>query len=143
MWEPNPLPCNIARMRSAFLFGAPFLLAACATTPSPPATPAEDGLVRAGIGQEVTVAGPRVVPLAVIEDSRCPRDVQCVWSGTVRLSIRIITGRGAETQDIALGQRIPVADGTLLLADVTPARTSEAAIPPGDYRFAFRFDGGY
>ncbi|MCC6828726.1 MAG: hypothetical protein IT550_10920 [Novosphingobium sp.] len=131
-------------MKALISLGALVLLAACAKTAPPVASEhSHASLVHAGIGQEVTVDGPRVVPLAVIEDSRCPESVQCVWSGQVRISIRIITGRGAETRDVTLGERIPVADGTLLLADVEPARTSEAAIPPGDYRFGFRFDGGY
>ena len=128
-------------MRSSLIFSAPFLLAACATIPPHPESPADESLVYARIGQEIQVGGPRVVPLAVIEDSRCPAGTQCVWSGQLRLSIRIVTGPGAETRIIALGERIPVADGTLLLGDVKPARKREAAIPQREYRFGFRFDG--
>lgn len=122
------------------------LLAGCATV-SPPVVsaevPQEPALTYAAIRQEVNVGGPRVTPLAVLEDSRCPQGVQCVWAGRLRLSIRVTTGPGAETREITLGTPIPVADGTLLLADASPARKAKAAVPPGDYRFGFRFDGGY
>jgi hypothetical protein len=33
-------------------------------------------------------------------------------------------------------------NGMLELVTVRPAKTSEAAIAPGDYRFGFRFSGG-
>src|SRR3546814_14872369 len=33
-----------------------------------------------------------VTPLAVIEDSRCPRDVQCVWQGRVMLRAQLDLG---------------------------------------------------
>lgn len=133
-------------MKAALSLFALGLLTGCATASTPPAsteTPREPALTYAAIGQDVNVGGPRVTPLAVIEDSRCPHGVQCVWAGRVRLPIRVTTGPGAETRDITLGTPIPVADGTLLLADALPARKAKAAIPPGDYRFGFRFDGGY
>ena len=133
-------------MKRAFFLAAVCLLAGCATAspqPLPAQTPQEPALTYAAIGQEVNVGGPRVMPLAVVEDSRCPPDVRCVWAGRLRLSIRVTTGPGAETREITLGKPIPVADGTLLLADAPRAGKAKAAIPPGDYRFGFRFDGGY
>ena len=39
----------------------------------------------ARIGQAVYVDGPIIKPIAVIEDSRCPAEVQCVWPGRVRI----------------------------------------------------------
>lgn len=94
--------------------------------------------------REILVDGPRVTPLAVLEDSRCPENARCVWAGRVRINARIVTGRGTEEREMTLGQPISVADGQLLLGDVQPSRkTAEAAVSPGDYRFGFRFDGGY
>jgi hypothetical protein len=112
---------------------------ACATTPAPPA---HNGLSYGHIGQEVSVDGPRVTPLAVLEDSRCPANVTCVWAGRVRISAKVTTGRGSEPRELTLGQPIAVADGTLLLGDVLPARKSRDVTAASDYRFGFRFDGG-
>lgn len=116
-------------------------LSACATVPQPETA---GGYTYTRIGHEIRVDGPRVMPLAVIEDSRCPENVRCVWAGRVRITARIITGRGPEKHEMTLGQPIQVADGALLLGDVQPGRKkNEAAVAPGDYRFGFRFDGGY
>ena len=117
------------------------LLAGCVTTPDPTTA---GGYSYTRIGREILVDGPRVTPLAILEDSRCPENARCVWAGRVRINARIAAGRGVEEREITLGQPIPIVDGQLLLGDVQPSRkTTEAAVSPGDYRFGFRFDGGY
>lgn len=35
------------------------------------------------IGQSVIISGIKVTPIKVVEDSRCPSDVQCVWAGRI------------------------------------------------------------
>lgn len=101
-----------------------------------------DGIARAKLGQKVFVDGPHVTPLAVLEDSRCPAKVQCVWAGRVKLSVRIHLGSRDEDREVILGQPVHVADGSFELVEVAPAKTTEAVIPPGNYRFGFRFMGG-
>jgi hypothetical protein len=130
-------------MKLALPLAALFALDGCTLIPpaNPPAPPA-DGLAWARLGQAVTVGGPRVTPLRVIEDSRCPSEVQCVWAGQVRLSVRIETGAGASTRELTSGQGEPVADGSLTLVAVEPPTRAEVTIPPEIYRFGFRFDGG-
>lgn len=127
------------------IFAAPLALltGACASGGAPVSTPLHDGLEYARIGQDVNVGGPRVMPLKVLEDSRCPAGVACVWAGRLRISARITTGPGSEVRELTLNERIPVADGTLLLANVVPGRNRSGAIEARDYRFGFRFDGGY
>ena len=123
-------------------FAALLALAGCATA-SLPALP-EDGLTRAAMGQTVAVGGPKVTPLTVLEDSRCPAGVQCVWAGRVRISARVDLGRGSETRELTQGMPVPVADGTLELVQVQPAKPGSSAGPlaSADYRFALRFMGG-
>jgi len=103
-------------------------------------------LIFAALGQTVGVDGPRVTPLAVLEDSRCPMNARCVWGGQLRLRLRIDSGRGGEVE-ITSGKPITVADGTLELVQVRPDKVAGAAnngaIKPSDYRFGFRFMGGY
>ncbi|KMS59172.1 hypothetical protein V474_08085 [Novosphingobium barchaimii LL02] len=127
-----------------------------APTPAqPPSQPypselpaAETGapLTFAALGQTVTVDGPRVTPLAVLEDSRCPMNARCVWGGQLRLRLRIDSGRGGEIE-ITSGKPITIADGTLELVQVRPDKVAGAAnngaIRSSDYRFGFRFMGGY
>lgn len=127
-------------MRLFALFALP-ALAACVTV-YPPDKPVAPGLVYARLGQVVTVGGPRVTPLAVLEDSRCPAGVQCVWAGRVRLSVRIGVAQGATVREIVMGMPLPVADGALTLVDVLPEPRRDKPPAPEDYRFGFRFDGG-
>src|SRR5690606_25783612 len=97
----------------------------------------------AELNERVYVDGPYVTPLEVREDSRCPADVQCVWAGRVRLSVRIDLGARSETREIATDAPIEVADGRLSLVEVRPAKvagTQDGAGAP--YRFGFRFMGG-
>jgi hypothetical protein len=118
---------------------AAIALAGCATVPAP--HPA-GGVARAALGQRVYVDGPYVTPLAVLEDSRCPASVQCVWAGQVRLSMKIELGSRSEIREIATQEPIEVADGKLTLVEVQPARRTPDAIPPTAYRFGFTFAGG-
>jgi hypothetical protein len=114
------------------------LIAGCASS-SPPA---RSGLAYARLGQTVYVDGPRVTPLAVVEDSRCPTGVACVWAGRLRISARIDLGSGSRTREMTLGEPQQVADGTLELVEATPHPTAKRHIEFGDYRFGFRFMGG-
>lgn len=117
---------------------AALALAGCATVPSN-----NDGIARARIGQTVYVDGPKITPLAVLEDSRCPMNARCVWAGQVRLSVKIHLGSGSQVHQIVTGKPFPVADGTLELVEVTPDRVAgEKPFPEQDYRFGFRFTGG-
>ena len=102
----------------------------------------EDGSVEARLGQTVNVNGPRITPLRVLEDSRCPMEARCIHAGEVRLQVRIRLGRGSETRELKLGEPVQVADGKLTLQGVMPPRSVQRAIRPGDYRFSFTFAGG-
>ena len=113
------------------------LLAGCVTTRDN-----EDGSVTARLGQTVNVGGPRVTPLQVLEDSRCPMEARCIWAGRVRLSVRVTTGVGSDVREIASDKPLQVADGQLELVNVMPPRSVRGPIKPGDYRFSFRFGGG-
>jgi hypothetical protein len=122
----------------------PFALAACAVIPAAPGNPSEPAqtLAWAALGQRVYVDGPSVTPLEVLEDSRCPADVKCVWAGQVRIRATIHLGSGDTVRELTSGKPEQVADGTLELVEVQPATHSTKPIAPGDYRFGFRFMGG-
>jgi hypothetical protein len=96
----------------------------------------------ARIGQTVIVDGPRVRPLAVLEDSRCLANAVCVWSGQLRLRVRVSGGRWSVIKELTLGTPVPFADGALTLVGVTPGRSVGRTIKTSAYRFVFRFEGG-
>ena len=111
-------------------------LAACATVP-----PAEAGPT-AGLGQIAYANGLRVRPLEVVEDSRCPALVRCVWAGRLVLRAEVIGGNWQQVRNLELGQPQPIADGALTLIAAEPQKAAPGEIDPRAYRFTFRFDGG-
>ena len=109
-------------------------LASCATAPVPPASGPS-----AAIGKAAAVDGLRVRPIELLEDSRCPASVQCVWAGQVRLLVDITRGDGAHQQrELTLGAPQNIDWGWLTLTDVAPAKQAPGSIDPGAYRFTFR-----
>ena len=117
---------------------ATIAIASCATVP-----PAEPGPT-AGIGQMAYLNGLRVRPLQVVEDSRCPTNVQCVWAGRVRLLAAVELRGGSEElrTTLTLGEPMHVADGALRLVAVTPQKKAGTEIDARSYRFTFDFQGG-
>ncbi|MDB5726229.1 MAG: hypothetical protein JWQ16_2983 [Novosphingobium sp.] len=116
---------------------APLLLAGCVTYHV-----RGDGIARAGLGETVGVDGPRVTPLEVLEDSRCPMNARCVWAGQVRLKVRVHLGAGDVERELTSNKLVPVADGTLELVEVRPDRVAGETLDPKNYRFGFKFMGG-
>ena len=91
------------------------------------------GVVTAGLNETADLGdGLTVRPLAVVEDSRCPVDVTCVWAGRLRLRVNI---SGSDTE-LTLG----APDGAVVLAAVTPPPIAHwpANTPKPAYRFGFR-----
>jgi hypothetical protein len=114
------------------------LAGGCATMPEP----SHDGIARARLDEPVYVDGPAVTPLEVLEDSRCPSGVQCVWAGQLRLKVRFHLGARDELLELTLGKPVHVADGNLELIEALPNPVAGEPIKPASYRFGFRFMGG-
>ncbi|WP_017167335.1 hypothetical protein [Xanthomonas phaseoli] len=113
-------------------------LAGCATD-GPVASLPIEGPVR--LGEIAAVDGPKVRPDLVIEDSRCPADVQCIQAGRLIVRTTVLGGGWSKEMDLTLGVPVPVADGMLTLVDATPVPiASETAA--SDARFTFKFQGG-
>lgn len=82
--------------------------------------------------------------LEVTNDSRCPRDVLCIWAGNAVARLGLRAG---------MGPTVPYALNTTLdprsvvygiyrvsLVGLEPTPLSTAAIPPGDYRVTLRVE---
>ena len=111
------------------------LLAGCASN-----QPIE-GPVR--LGQVAYVGGPRVRADRIIEDSRCPVEVQCVSEGRLIVLVTVLGGGWSQQRSIMLGTPVHVADGSLTLVAATPAkRLAPPSGTPAPYRFTFQFQGG-
>lgn len=93
------------------------------------------------LGETAAVDGPNVRPEAVIEDSRCPLDVECIQAGRLVVRATVLGGGWSKQMDLTLGVPVPVADGMLTLVDATPVPvTTETTAAAA--RFTFKFQGG-
>ncbi|HVQ09351.1 MAG TPA: hypothetical protein VMS43_13040 [Allosphingosinicella sp.] len=124
------------------------LLAGCAAPAAAPGAPdapagevAAPGAVTVRLGGTARLGDLGVRPIAVVEDSRCPVGVECVWAGRLRLSAAV---SGVGEIELILGQPFALpGGGTLTLVAAAPAPRHRP--PPGAEtgpatRFSFRRD---
>ena len=117
---------------------AALALAACG--PKTPPAPIPPGPT-AGLGQPAEVNGLRLRPLEVLEDSRCPARVQCVWAGQVRLLVAVGSPTGGEISrhELTQGKPVIVYDGALTLVSVEPPKGTIGSMERDAYRFTFTY----
>lgn len=89
------------------------------------------------IGETQSFDGVEVTPTALIEDSRCAEGVQCVWAGTVRVNVEIISGLGTANEIMELNKPITTEAEEITLVSVTPAPKQGVSLSPEDYFFDF------
>lgn len=101
---------------------------------------AAPGIVAAGLNESADLGGGvSVRVLELIEDSRCPVNVTCIWAGRLRVRASIT---GAGDRELTLGEPVQVNRREILLAIAKPSPWSDwptaelGARPP--YRFGFR-----
>ena len=120
------------------LAAAVTLVGACATVPPrDPVECSQGACVMLGQAQQLREF--TVTPIEVLDDSRCPEGVQCVWEGEVRMRVAIASTNGVAEDEISTRSPVPVNRGMLQLAEVTPAPSADSAFDPGAYRFRFRW----
>lgn len=112
---------------------------------APTSTPAEteegpaetEGTIEARIDQGASAFGIKIVPLEVVEDSRCPQGVQCIWAGTVRLRALVTEGTVETEHVFVLGAPITAGTKEITLSKVLPEAREGVEKEPSDYRFSF------
>lgn len=118
---------------------AALALASGASAPASAVMPMP-ALTHARLGETVTVGAYRVTPVAVLEDSRCPAMVTCVWSGQVRLRVRIAAIRGGErfNGEMTSMRPLQLRRGELRLRTTEPPNPRSGRLRPAQYRFGFQ-----
>ena len=97
----------------------------------------EGVLLRTSIDHGGSDLGITVTPHEILEDSRCPVDVQCVWAGTVRVRATLESGLGTAPQIFELYKSITTETEIVHLAAVEPSPYAGVTIKPEDYVFVF------
>ncbi len=106
--------------------------------PTSTTTPKGAVTVEARLNLQVIPVAEKITVLSIVEDSRCPIDVQCIQAGTVKVTIRIESGMGTATETITLGGTITTETEAITFVTVRPERESKKTISESDYRFIFR-----
>jgi hypothetical protein len=122
------------------------LVLACSASPTDPGGSAgRDATIVVQFGSSNQVNSDLRVSFAqVIEDSRCPASVVCVWQGNGAIRLDITTGGGAQsvTLNTAGAFNSPregsAAGYTFTLLELDPQPQTTAAIPPQQYRATIR-----
>ena len=124
-------------MKHALPIIAALALAACGPKSTPPPPPGPT----AGLGQDGEVNGLRFRPIEVLEDSRCPARVQCVWAGQVRVLVAVGSPTGGEVSRHELTQGKPevMYGGALTLVTVEPPKGTMGSVARDAYRFTFTY----
>lgn len=126
-------------MNLAATLPATLLLAACVATSEPEIPGCYEGPCVA-IGESQQLPGIEVVPLEVLEDSRCPIEAECVWSGELRLHVQLTLGHEVITSEITTLEPMIINGGALALVEAAPDASSQwPDLSPEDYRFRFEF----
>ena len=114
-------------------------LSACAVIPDTPRVNGDAATqgTPVAIGKPVWTGDAILTPLSVVEDSRCPENVRCVWAGKLTVSTRITSTHWAQTANLTLGEQHEVLGRTYVLVSGTPEKRGEEAIPADTYRFTF------
>lgn len=95
--------------------------------------------MQARLGHWVQLApGVAVEPLRVIEDSRCPQDVTCVWAGRFVLAARVRDHGRVQSVKLTLGVPQKIGRGRVTLDQVTPERAGKR-INGQQYRFGLSY----
>jgi hypothetical protein len=114
-------------------------LAACGGSPaSPVPAPLEldvEGTLPAGATVPVKGTDMQVTFVGVTEDSRCPKDVSCVWAGevNVKLSVKLGTQPAVE-REVLEGRAAVIEPYRVTVTRVLPEPLSDKKPQPGDYR---------
>lgn len=106
------------------------------TTPQQPQV-REYGNATLALGELATFKNISIRPVALLEDSRCPQDVQCIQAGTVRVSVEVASKSGTSTSILTLGKKFTTDDFAITLANVIPGKISTTQNTESEYRLTF------
>jgi hypothetical protein len=115
------------------------LLAACRSHSVAPVD--NDFTLREGQVLQVEDVGVRVQLLAVPEDSRCARDVVCVWSGNAVVQLEVRAGDVTDTLSLNthVGPKEGIVGGYLIkLVALAPTPVTTRRIEQSEYRATLR-----
>ncbi|MEQ1764183.1 MAG: hypothetical protein ABL984_13720 [Pyrinomonadaceae bacterium] len=92
--------------------------------------------VKVQINKAVTTKGIRIEFVELVEDSRCPADVQCIWAGNAKIKVKVTKGGKSQVLDLEMvtkGMKPNYGDYLLKLKGLTPELRSNVRINRNGY----------
>lgn len=81
-----------------------------------------------------------ITPLQIIEDSRCPANVNCIWAGRFVVKAKITEEDLSKEYNFTEGERVVTDFGEIALTKVVPVPVAGDRVKPEDYRFTFHIE---
>ena len=108
---------------------------------SPTVTPGSKQVILL-LNQKTTFNDIIIEPWAVMEDSRCVSDAQCVQAGRAVVALNILSPEGEHilSKELVEGDFFYAGSTKITLQKVNPYPASAVKIPDGEYRFSFLFE---
>ncbi len=97
----------------------------------------EPGVITVKIDQGASIQGIKIVPTAILEDSRCPANANCIWAGQLRVKAILMADTVLIAEEFVLGKPKELFGRTVLLASARPQAETGIEIPAGQYEFDF------
>jgi hypothetical protein len=91
------------------------------------------GKVTLKVGETVHFKDNSITLLRVVDESRCPTGVTCIWAGTVKAEILSVTGMGTSTEKIELGKFLTTEAEKIEVTSVTPYPSKDTSISQNEY----------
>ena len=95
------------------------------------------GSVELPLKQMAQFDGVSITPLEILEDSRCPVDVQCIWAGTSKVLLQTVSGLGTSTDTLALGDSLTTEAERITFLSIMPERVSTETAKEDEYLLTF------
>lgn len=92
----------------------------------------------AKLNQKILIGSTAITPRTIVEDSRCPIDVQCIQAGTVRVNAAISMGGLEEIVLLTLQKPVAHMNKQIELVEVSPGTSADKPITETMYHFTFR-----
>jgi len=93
-----------------------------------------------GVGKTVFINGVRITLHEIVEDSRCPADVVCIWAGRVVARVTLESNTDKETRTIESNAAVVLFDSyQISIKSIKPSKVASTPEPkPTDYLITFQ-----
>ncbi len=120
----------------------PVATSTTATSTATTTPPTTSGDLILGVGKTGAVGALNLTFNKLVQDSRCPIDVQCIQAGSVTVNVTMTDGVKSETKNMA-SDEVPYVFNRyykISISDVSPNRKSQVEIPARDYVITFHVE---